>query len=136
MDPGTLEIVKWVLIVVSAALGIGVTGRRVLSKDKVGRARDDAEVSVYGSAMAELRLDRNSWRASAEEAWTRVRKVERDLNVCRSRVMFLESQMSIVRRLMVKYPEMSTFLPFMISDRAPLDSIPDPAASDEPPAPR
>lgn len=124
MDAGTLESLKWVGLVVAGALGIGISGRRVLSKDKVARARDEAEASIYGTSMAEVRLDRDNWEATAKEAWARIRKLERTNALVMARNQFLEAQVSLTQKIVTKYPELQTFLPFVVSMPAALDALP------------
>lgn len=114
-----------VLAFVLATLGGGAGFRRLISKDARDRAKNEAEGDWFGTAISEVRADRDAWKKSAEEAWELVRKREAEVAVARMEHKVLKSQMKMVNRLMEQFPELAVVRPLLF-DSGPgnLDSRP------------
>lgn len=117
---------KWLGGIVVMLLG-GLGYRRMSSRVSAERARDGADVakseaesSYFGTALDDLKTDRDNWRDTAEQAWatvaeltTRVTRMEGEIRHWKSDFAL---RLKLIRR---QYPDLD--LSLLDSGPAPLD---------------
>ena len=115
-----------------AALGGGIAISRRSSDAKRSKAQDHAESSVFENALGEMMQDRNRWRTTTEECWVRIRKLERQNALYGAQLRSQGAQISIMRKLARRIPEIETFLPTDMGRLDPADGDTDPKTGHAP----